>query len=400
MRIAIDTNCILPGQVGGIENYTLALIEALRLPESPAAELVLLTRAENHDLFARFLGARTVVVPVERPMHKGQPITNWSAMMAEHPVTGRRTLETFQRRKADLLNRLAVDLVHFPGNTINPLQLDLPIVLNLHDLQHRHFPHYFSDHESENRERWWRASADRADALVAASNFVREDLAAQWEIDRGKVFVTPDPLERAFLATPGEEQLQSLRARLDLPQSFFVYPAAVWPHKNHERLLRAFAAADLGETQLLLTGGGQDGSELPKLIASLGLESKVRLMGRVATADLIALYHLATAMVLPSQHESWSIPVMEAMACGCPVACSNVTSLPEEVGDAGLLFDPVDVPAMTQAMQTLAADAELRKTFAARGRERVKQFTAVSFVQTLSQAYRHAASAHRAQKAA
>jgi glycosyltransferase involved in cell wall biosynthesis len=401
MRIAIDTNCILPGQVGGIENYTVGLIEAIRLPQSPADELVLLTRPENHDFFARFLGARTAVVQIDRPLHNGQPVSNWTRLFAEHPVTAKRTLETFQRRKADLLRRLAVDLVHFPGNTVNPLDLDLPIVLNLHDLQHRHFPQYFSAAEIENREHWWRSSADRADALVAASNYVRDDLQQQWEIDPAKVFVTPDPLEAAFLnASPSEAQLRSLRERLELPESFFLYPAAVWPHKNHERLIRAFAAAKLESTQLLLTGGNQTNSSLPALISSLGLNGQVRLLGRVATDDLIGLYHLATSMILPSQHESWSIPVMEAMACGCPVACSNVTSLPEEVGDAGILFDPLDQNAMTQVMLGLASDAELRQQFVERGRERVKQFGRSHLLETLSKTYRYAVSAHRASLAA
>lgn len=402
MRVAVDTNCVLPGRVGGIENYALALVEALRLPGSPAAELVLLTRPENHDLFARFLSARTAVVRLDRPVLHGQPVSNWADLLAEHPVTGRKALEAFQRRKADLLRRLGVDLVHFPGNTVNPLDLDLPVVLNLHDLQHRHFPHYFAPREVENREHWWRASAERADALVAASAFVRDDLAAQWRIDPAKVFVTPDPIESAFLEAPATDRLAELRGRLGLPETFFVYPAAVWPHKNHERLIRAFgAAAGLpADAQLLLTGGGQQGSRLPQLLDSLGLTARVRLLGRVSTADLIGLYHLATGMVFPSQHESWSIPVMEAMACGCPVASSDVTSLPEEVGDAGLLFPPDDVPAMALAMRRLATDAELRRTLSERGRERVKRYTPEAFVEVVGAAYAHAVATHRARLAA
>src|SRR5206468_5503644 len=108
MRIAIDTNCILPGRVGGIENYTLALIEALKRPDSPAKELALLTRAENHDLFGRFVDARTVAVLIERPLHQGRSVGNWQALLAEHPVTGRRTLQAFQRRKGDLIRRLGL----------------------------------------------------------------------------------------------------------------------------------------------------------------------------------------------------------------------------------------------------------------------------------------------------
>jgi glycosyltransferase involved in cell wall biosynthesis len=402
MRVAIDTNCILPGRVGGIENYTLGLIEALKRPGSPTAELVLLTRTENHDLFARFLDARTAVVRVERPLHQGQPVTNWAALLAEHPVTSRRALEQYQHRKADLLRKLGVTLVHFPGNTVNPLDLDLPVVLNLHDLQHRHFPQYFTPQEVENRELWWRRSAERADALVAASNYVRDDLHAQWHVDPSRVFVTPDPFEAAFAAAPSPERLVELRARLALPETFFIYPAAAWPHKNHERLVRAFAAADLPEAQLVLTGGGHvEGSgAVARAVAASELGSRVRLLGRVSTDDLVGLYHLATALIFPSQHESWSIPVMEAMACGCPVACSDVTSLPEEVGDAGLLFAPDDVDAMAAAMRRVAGDAAQRQELSIRGRERVKQFSPDRFVRAIAAAYEHAVAAHRARQAA
>src|SRR5438552_13044071 len=93
MKIAIDTNSILPGRVGGIENYTIALIEALRLPQSPATDLVLLTREENHDLFGRFHNARTTVVQVRRPVHDGQPFTNWATLLSAHPISGAKALE-------------------------------------------------------------------------------------------------------------------------------------------------------------------------------------------------------------------------------------------------------------------------------------------------------------------
>jgi glycosyltransferase involved in cell wall biosynthesis len=400
MIVAIDTNCILPGQVGGIENYTLGLIEALKLPDSPASKLVLLTRTENQSLFEPFVDSCTQTVLIERPRHKGKPVTNWSDLLEKHPVGGRRTLAEFQQHKTRVLHRHGVDLVHFPGNTINPLDLDLPVVLNLHDLQHRHFPQYFSRAEIDNREKWWVASAFRADALIAASNYVRDDLHRQLHVDRRKIFVTPDVFQSAFFTPPSNAQLDDLRNRFALPETFFVYPAAVWPHKNHERLIRAFVAAEIPGAQLILTGGGQKDSALPKLIEDLGAEFSVRLAGRVSTEDLIGLYHLATGLVFPSEHEAWSIPIMEAMACGCPVASSNVTSLPEEIGDAGLLFSPNDIDAMADAMQRLASDPELRRELSQRGRERVKQFEPDCFVRTVADAYDHARRTYRSRKAA
>ena len=291
----------------------------------------------------------------------------------------------------DALHRRGVEVVHFPGNTINPLDIDLPVVLNLHDLQHRHFPEYFNEEEIARREKWWVMSGRRADALIAGSNFIRDDLCEQLGVDRSKIFVTPDAFETAFLRRPAQEQLDELRKRYELPGKFFIYPAAAWPHKNHQRLIEAFELAAIEDSQLILTGGGHE--------EAAGSDN-VRFFGRVSTEDLVGLYCLATALVFPSQYESWSIPIMEAMACGCPVASSNVTSLGEQVGAAGLLFDPTDISAMAKAMQVLAGSKFLRQTLAKRGWDRVRQFSPENFVQTVSQAYEFARSAHRTKRAA
>jgi glycosyltransferase involved in cell wall biosynthesis len=156
-------------------------------------------------------------------------------------------------------------------------------------------------------------------------------------------------------------------------------------------LIRAFESAGIAGAQLVLTGGGQEAIESAQ---------NVRLLGRISTEDLVGLYHLATALIFPSQYEAWSIPIMEAMACGCPVASSNVTSLPEQVDDAGLLFDPTDVSAMARTMQLLAGDPQLRQSLAGRGRQRVQQFSAENFVKTVARAYEFARTAHRATRAA
>ncbi|HEX4796124.1 MAG TPA: glycosyltransferase family 1 protein [Humisphaera sp.] len=400
MNIAIDTNCILPGRVGGIENYTLGLIEALKRGDSPGSRLVLITRPENHELFAGYADDMTMVHCIDRPTHDGLPVGNWADLLARDPVAGRTAMEAFALQKSELLRRHGVELVHFPGNTINPLELKLPTVLNLHDLQHRHFPQYFSPQEIENRERWWAASAHRADALIAASNYVRDDLQAQLGIDRSKIFVTPDVFQSDFLREPHQVELDALRIRLSLPAKFFIYPAAIWPHKNHHRLIRAFIAANIPGSELILTGGGERAADLAKLIDGMGARHRIKMLGRVSTQDLIGLYHMATALIFPSEHEAWSIPIMEAMACGCPVASSNVTSLPEEIGDAGLLFSPDDTMEMCLTMKRLASDADLRTTLAAKGKVRVKQFGPETFLRTLKQAYEFAVRSHPNRKAA
>jgi glycosyltransferase involved in cell wall biosynthesis len=389
MIIAIDTNSIIPGRVGGIENYTLGLIEALKSPGSPVESLILLTRHENQTLFSKFEDSYTQLISIPRPQG------NWTEIQRHD----RSALARFQTQKSRTLHRHKVDLVHFPGNTINPIELDFPTVLNLHDLQHRRYPEYFTGEEIANREKWWHASGHRADALIAASNFVRDDLVSELGVDSQKIFVAPDAFESAFFHKPTPEQLADVKRRHKLADTFFLYPAAAWPHKNHARLIKAFKAVDIPNAQLVLTGAGQE--SLHSLAQSAqGAPAGLRLLGRVATDDLVALYHMATALVFPSLYEAWSIPIMEAMACSCPVASSNVTSLPEQVGDAGLLFDPTNISAMATAMRTLATNTMLRQSFIDRGTTRVRQFSAEKFLQTICEAYHYAIGAYQSKKAA
>jgi glycosyltransferase involved in cell wall biosynthesis len=143
------------------------------------------------------------------------------------------------------------------------------------------------------------------------------------------------------------------------------YPAHNWPHKNHIRLLEAFSRAqpDLpSDLRLVLTGGtvGQ-GVNLSNLVAKMGLESKIRHLGYVTPFQLAALYRGAHALIFPSLFEGFGMPVAEAILSGCPVACSNATSLPEVAGDAAFLFDPHSVENIATAIGEITINEELRE---------------------------------------
>ena len=131
-------------------------------------------------------------------------------------------------------------------------------------------------------------------------------------------------------------------------EPFLLYPARRWPHKNHERLFEAFALVRRAhpELRLLLTGSAEQGA-LPAGVESLGL---------VSGEELVSLYRRASALVFPSRYEGFGQPPLEAMACGCPVACSSAASLPEVSGGAARLFDPDDADAIAAAVEELLAD--------------------------------------------
>ncbi len=141
-----------------------------------------------------------------------------------------------------------------------------------------------------------------------------------------------------------DDGLGKIRSKYGLHRPFMYYPAATWPHKNHKTLLAALKILQERyrfDGQLVLSGIAMKANdEILIEIQSLGLEDTVKILGYLPYADLPAIYNLARVMVFPSLFEGFGIPLVEAMACGCPVACSNVTSIPEIVGNAGVVFDP------------------------------------------------------------
>lgn len=399
MIVALDTNCILPGRVGGIESYVIGIIEAL-LDNAPwVRRLILLTREENDELFRSFQCERCSVILQNRPILNGKPITNWAQALATHPEESTHLLHQFQQDKLRLLQRERADVVHFPGGALNPMRLNLPAVLTLHDLQHRRFPHYFTDAERRNRETYWIESARCANAVVTSSDFTAADMAHQLELSPNKLFVATPAVRRMFHDPPHPDVVNTVRHKLQGVSRFLLYPAAPFAHKNHQRLLKAFASirhddGELSKTHLILTGGGQAESNLPQMVVAMELQDRVHLMGRVSDAELRALYSLATGMIFPSEYEGCGLPLIEAMAAGCPVAASNIASIPEIVGDAAVLFDPSSEAAIADAMRDLVTNESLRHDHAMRGHERAGQYTTARFAQQLKGAYDAAIAAY------
>jgi len=220
-------------------------------------------------------------------------------------------------------------VVHFPL-TIELPRLNAPKVVTLHDLQHLDLTRMFSRSERAFRQVVWHRSLRRASRVIVISEFVRERAISRLGIDGARLRVVPLGLDHALLRPDGERE------------PFLLYPARPWPHKNHARLFEAFALLrrDRPELRLVLTGA--DLPDVPDGVVS---------RGHVPFAEVVSLMQRASALVFPSLYEGFGLPPLEAMACGCPVACSNAAALPETVGTAARLFDPHDASAIADAVR-------------------------------------------------
>jgi glycosyltransferase involved in cell wall biosynthesis len=178
------------------------------------------------------------------------------------------------------------------------------------------------------------------------------------------------------MANPDE--LERVRAEHGLDRPFMYFPAATWPHKNHKKLLAALKILtdryDF-DGHLVLTGiAMKSHGDILDEVEQLGLTEQVKILGYLPYADLPFLYNLARLLVFPSLFEGFGLPLVEAMACGCPVVCSEVTAMPEIAGDAALLFDPTFEEDIADKVWAVWNDDGMRERLITRGFERARLF--------------------------
>jgi glycosyltransferase involved in cell wall biosynthesis len=296
--------------------------------------------------------------------------------------------------------RLNCDVIHFPFQEY--VRCALPAVYNPHDLQHLHFPHFFSPEETRQREQIYGAGCREAHTVIVASQFVRQDVERGYGVATEKIQVipwAPLPLEDKE-ASPYDDaralQARIVRSRYGVgDEPFALYPAVTWEHKNHIRLLEALALLrDRDGLRLRLVCTGHQNHFWPRIeqrLAGLRLEGQVSFLGVVAHEELSALYRAAQFVVVPTLFEAASAPLFESWQHDAPVACSAVTSLPEQAGDAALLFDPLSVEAIAAAVSRMATDHDLRLDLRRRGTLRLQDFSCERTLKAYRAVYRRAA---------
>lgn len=351
MRVALNLAFLAPGETGGMETYARELARALAA--RPDTELVLLL----NRLVAR-----------ER---------EWRDLgdCRELPADPRRRVDWV---RADQLHapraasRAGADVIHSLAST-GPAGGSLPRVTTIHDLAYRVMP------ESHSRARRWALgllvplAARRSRRLLADSAAIRDELVRDLGVPPAKVDVAPLGVRvPQHLAVTPEAALRTAHSLGDRPVVLSV--SARRPHKNLPRLLRAVAAIAPERRPVLVMPGYQTGHEreLRELAGRLDVAGDVRFLPWVEPAELEGLYRLSACAAFPSLYEGFGLPVIEAMARGVPVACSDRGAVREAAGDAALLFDPEDVDAIRMALERLLSDPALAGDLRDRGRERAR----------------------------
>jgi len=271
-----------------------------------------------------------------------------------------------------LLRGLSSSVYHSPYYLM-PILPGVPTAVTIHDLVPLRHPQYFTPLGRLLFSATVRLAVRAAQAIIAVSEATAQDIKQFLRAER--MFVIPEAPAAAF-SPQSLGNVAAARARCRLPERYVLYVGSNKPHKNLVRLVAAWARLQPQRLQLVIAGVWDRRYPEARLHAeTLGLGDAVRFLGAVEEADLPALYSGAALFVFPSEYEGFGLPVLEAMACGVPVACAAAGNLPELAGQAALLFDPRSVDAIAQAIRELLNDPNRRADLTRLGLERAAQFT-------------------------
>ena len=279
------------------------------------------------------------------------------------------------------LRREGADLFHAPHYVLPPLT-PCRAVVTIHDCIHLRFPQYLPSRVAYAyaRASLWSAT-HRAARVITVSEASKRDILRYFRVPDARIHVIYNAIDDRYWQEPAGDDMERVRQRYQLTAPFVLYAGNIKPHKNLERLIDSFhllrqGRPDLKDVQLLIIGDEiSKYATLRRAVHRHKLHKHVRFFGFVPDQTLAALYRLADAFVFPSLYEGFGLPPLEAMASGTPVIASNVSSLPEVLGDAALMIDPYDSQAIADAMIRVLTEPELRAELRARGLTRAREFS-------------------------
>lgn len=372
MRIGIDARFLTHPQAGGFKTYTENLVKALSLIESA-------------NRYVLYLDRPPPALTVPNKSNFAYRVVKGTLPLLGMPIREQISLPRY-------ITRDRVDLMHFPCLTAT-LTSNCPFVLTLHDtIWLNSQPGSLSPREGRSIKRWaiwlynrWvpQWAARRAQHIIAVSHAAKADIVRQLSVSSERISVVHNAIKPIFRPNGSKVRLEAIRRRYGLDKEFILGVGSADPRKNMVGLVSAYARLPPEQRSRYQLGIVWTHSflqqELLNTIDQLGVRGQMRFLERVPDEDLAFLYNAATLFVFPSHYEGFGLPPLEAMACGTPVVAANNSSIPEVIGDAGVLVDSTDFDALGRAMERALDDAALRAELSQKGLGRVKQFSLERF---------------------
>lgn len=259
-----------------------------------------------------------------------------------------------------IISEYNIQIIHTPTQHIIK-KPEVKSITTLHDVQELHFPQFFTSAQRAYRAVNFKNAIDRADAVIVSYDHVKNDIINFFSKSGDQVHTVLLDMQDLWFSKI-KTRNNSLLEKYDLPLNFLLYPASSWEHKNHLNLIKAIKQLNNPEISLICTGHQTNHftDKILPFIKEQGLVSKIKFLGIVTDEELYELYHTSRAVVVSTLYEAGSFPLMESILMGIPVICSNVTSLPETIGDVRFVFDPWNINDMANKINKIWADESYR----------------------------------------
>ncbi|MDD5109589.1 MAG: glycosyltransferase family 1 protein [Patescibacteria group bacterium] len=356
MNIGVDIRCLAERYRTGVGEYTWNLLR--RLPRLLPGERFTYFCNAAKPVRLPELAAENVQIRLGRIPSKAFNIS----------------VRLLGRPQLDVL--CGADAVFLPSLQSVALRRSAKLIVTIHDLSFERYPEFFSP-----KARLWhrlvnpRWLCQRADAIFATSEHTRMEVVEYYRIPPERITVTPLGVDESFFSRADSAGRAAVRQRYQLPQRYVLTVGNLEPRKNIASVIAAFDRLQ-PDADLVIVGRAVWNVEtLRRLAQKSRLRQRMHFLGYVDAADRPTLYQMAAAFVYPSYYEGFGLPALEAMSSGVPVVAAGTTSLPEVVGDGGLLIDPYDVNDLAAALETILQDTRVRSRCIERGLARARQFT-------------------------
>lgn len=370
MKIGIDAQTILSpemGEAAGLGHYTYQLIRYL-------------LKIDSRNEYTLFFSYRVREKDIEKIKKLKKPNVKikyfpFSYYKKFLPIAYTELLTTaiFSREKLDIL--------HIPGGRV-PKAYKGKTVVTVYNLGVRKFPELFSKRQVL-KSKLNPPAFNRADLVIASSEAARKDLISDFKVEENKIQVVSNGFDEKFFQDASVGEIQKVKDKYGVKGEYLLFMNTIKPLNNLTRIIEMFAklkivlASKKPKSRYHLVLAGKDGwmaHQIHQIVKDYGLKNRIIFTGYVPPKDLNALFGGADAFIFPPIYEEFGAPVLEAMACGVPVVCSGVSSLPEVVGDAALLVNPYDTNAMMEAVLRILENQNVREELKIKGKKQARKF--------------------------
>lgn len=369
---------------GGKYQYSHSLLDAALGLERNNFELLIVYSSRNWEPYLNGCAVPTMFFPnslLKRLMDR-------AFMHLPLPRFFMNTCYSMLIKEVRDIHKRGCDLWIFSTENRLSYQLGLPSLVPIFDLMHRYetrFPEVSKYGRGRRRDKVYANICKVARGLLVDSTVGKQHVIESYGVKGDRIYVLPYVPPKKLYADEGIRESDLTRA---LPEKYIFYPAQFWEHKNHKTLIQAVSLlrTRLVDLRLVLTGTKKNAyGAVNKLINDLDLRDHVIFLGHVDSRTMPLLYQRARAMIMPTFFGPTNIPPLEAFLYGCPVACSNIYSMPEQIGDAGLLFNPHSKQEISAAIHRLWVDDQLCAELSARGRIKAEKWGQCQFNHRLRQ---------------